>query len=84
MYMDDNQPFAKNEKELDTLIQAVRIYSQDIGIEYGIEKCTRLIMKTGKRHMTEGMELPNQGNRNQNTWRNGNVQIPGNIGRGHN
>ena len=30
--------FAKNEKkELDTLIQAVRIYSQDIGIELGIK-----------------------------------------------
>ena len=30
--------FAKNEKELETLIHAVRIYSQDIGIEFGIEK----------------------------------------------
>ena len=30
MYMDDIKPFAKNEKELETLTQAVRIYSQDI------------------------------------------------------
>ena len=30
--------FAKNENELETLIQAVRIYSQDIGMEFGIEK----------------------------------------------
>ena len=29
--------FAKNEKELETLIHAVRIYCQDIGMEYGIE-----------------------------------------------
>ena len=29
----------KNEKELETLIHAVRIYSQDIGMEFGIEKC---------------------------------------------
>ena len=29
--------FAKNEKELETLIHAVRIYSQDIGMEFGIE-----------------------------------------------
>ena len=37
MYMDDIKLFAKNEKELETLIHAVRIYSQDIGIEFGIE-----------------------------------------------
>ena len=39
MYMDDIKLFAKNEKELETLIHAVRIYSQDIGMEFGIGKC---------------------------------------------
>ena len=57
--MDDIKLFAKNEKELETLIHAVRIYSQDIGMEFGIEKCAMLVMKSGKRHMTDGMELPN-------------------------
>ena len=37
MYMDDIELFAKNGKELETLIQTVRIYSQDIGREFGIE-----------------------------------------------
>ena len=60
MYMDGIKLFAKNEKELETLIHAVRIYSQDIGMEFGIEKCAMLVMKSGKRHMTDGMELPNQ------------------------
>ena len=59
MYMDDIKLFAKNEKELETLIHTVRIYSQDIGMEFGIEKCAMLVMKSGKRHMTDGMELPN-------------------------
>ena len=59
MYMDDIKLFAKNEKELETLIHAVWIYSQDIGMEFGIEKCAMLVMKSGKLHMTEGMELPN-------------------------
>ena len=59
MYTDDIELFEKNEKELETLIHAVRIYSQDIGMEFGIEKCTMLVMKSGKRHMTDGMELPN-------------------------
>ena len=39
MYMDDIKLFAKNEKELVTLILVVKIYSQDIGMEFGIEKC---------------------------------------------
>ena len=29
------------------------------GMEFGIEKCAMLVMKSGKRHMTDGMELPN-------------------------
>ena len=52
--------FTKNEKELETLIHAIRIYSQDIVMEFGIEKCAMLVMKSGKQHMTDGMELPNQ------------------------
>ena len=38
MYMDDIKLFPKNEKELETLIHKVIIYSQDIGMEFGIEK----------------------------------------------
>ena len=40
MYVNDIKPFCKNENELETLIHAVRIYTQDIGMEYGIEKCS--------------------------------------------
>ena len=50
----------KNEKELETLIHAVRVYSQDIVMEFGIEKCAMLVMKSGKRHLKDRMELPNQ------------------------
>ena len=60
MFMDDIKLFAKNEKELENLIHAVRIYIQDIGMEFGIEKCAMLVIKSGKRHLTDGMELPNQ------------------------
>ena len=58
--MDDIKLFSKNEKELETLIHAVRIYSQVIGMEFGIEKCAMLVMKSGKRQLTDGMKLPNQ------------------------
>ena len=60
MYMDDIKLFAKIEKELETLIHTVRIYSQDIGLEFGIERFAMLVMKSGKRHLRDGMELPNQ------------------------
>ena len=60
MYMDDIKLFAKNEKELETLIHAVRMHSQNIGMEFGIEKCAMLVKKSGKQHITDRMELPNQ------------------------
>ena len=60
MFRDDIKLFTKNEKELETLIHAVRIYSQGIGMEFGIEKCAMVVMESGKQHMTDGMELPNQ------------------------
>ena len=47
-------------KKMETLIHAVRIYSQDVGMEFSIEKCAMLVMKSCKRHLTDGMELPNQ------------------------
>ena len=58
MYFVDIKLFAKNEIELATLINAVRIYSQDLGMVFGIEKCAMLMMKSGRRHRTEGIELP--------------------------
>ena len=42
------------------MIQAIRIYSHDIGMEFGIEKCTMLIMKSWKRKTTKGIEQPNK------------------------
>ena len=48
IYMGDIKLFAENEKELETLIHTSRIYSQDIGMEFGIEKCALLIRKSGK------------------------------------
>ena len=60
MYMDDIKLFVKNEKELETLMHAVKIYTQYIGMEFGIEKCAMLVMKSGKWHLTNGMKLLNQ------------------------
>ena len=45
---------------METLIDAVRLYSQVNGMEFGIEKYAMLVMKSGKRHLTDGREQPNQ------------------------
>ena len=50
----------ENEKVLETLIQTVKIYSKEIGKEFGINKCGTLIMRSGKRYMIKGIELSNQ------------------------
>ena len=75
--MDDIKLFAKNEKELETLLHVVRIYSQDIGMEFGIEKCVMLVIKSGKWHLTDGMELPSQ---DKKARRKRNLQIFGHVG----
>ena len=62
MWMDDIKLFAKNEKELETLIHTVRIYNKDIGMEFGIEKCALIVLKSSKRHLTDGIELTKQDN----------------------
>ena len=82
MYTDGIKMDAKNEKELETLIQAVRIYSQDIGMEFAIEKCAMLIMKSRKWYWMQGRKLP-KSRQNQNAWKKGNLQISGNIGSRH-
>ena len=43
MYTDDIKVLAKNEKELDTHQQTLRIYNQNMGMEFDIENelCSR-------------------------------------------
>ena len=60
--MDDIKLVDKNEKQLETNIDDKD--SQDIGMKFGKEKCDMLIITSGKRQITEGIELPNQ-ERNQ-------------------
>ena len=58
--MDDIKVFARNGKELETLIHAVRIYSHNTGMEFGIQNYAALVMKRVTRYLIDGMELPNQ------------------------
>ena len=74
--------FAENERELETQIQTVKIYTQDVGMEFGIEKCAMIVMKSGKRK-NDGRNRTTKSRKNLIIWRKGNLQILGNIGSGH-
>ena len=58
LFMDDLKLYAKNEKGLDSLVQTVRIFSKDIGMEFGIDKCGKLVLKRGKIRKLDGISLP--------------------------
>ena len=46
--MDDLKLFAKNEDEINNLVNTVRIFSEDMRTEFGLPNCGVLIMKRGK------------------------------------
>ena len=56
--MDDLKLYSRSEKGLDSLIQTVRIFSEDIGMDFGIEKCAMLVTEKGKIVKSVGKELP--------------------------
>ena len=58
LFMDDLKLYSKNEKELDSLVQTVRIFSDDIGMDFGISKCAVLVMNRGKKIKSDGIALP--------------------------
>ena len=57
MFMDDIKLYAKNESGLDALVQSVRVVSNDIGMEFGVEKCAMLVIKRGKVVESNGIDL---------------------------
>ena len=72
-YMDDNQTV--RQKRLETLM---RIYSEDIGMEFGIEKYSMLIMK--KQKTTNYIRnRTTKSRKTWNAWRKGNLQILGDV-----
>ena len=58
LFMDNLKLYPKSERELDSLIQTVRIFSDYVGMVFGLNKCTVLVLKRGKMVQTEGIKLP--------------------------
>ena len=60
LFIDDLKLYASNEKSLKSLIQLVRVFSNDIGMEFGVEECAVLTIKKGKMANSDEIKLPNK------------------------
>ena len=58
LFMDHLKLYSQSEKGLSSLVQTVRVFSEDKGMEFGIEKCGKLVMEKGKIVNSVGIELP--------------------------
>ena len=57
-FKDDLKLYSRSKNGLDSLAQAVRVFSEHGGMEFGIEKCAMLVMKKRKIAKSVGIELP--------------------------
>ena len=60
LFIDDLKLYASNEKSLELLIQTARVFSNDIWMEFEVEKCSVLTTKKGKMANGDGIALPNK------------------------
>ena len=58
LFMDDLKLYGKNNNQIDSLVQTVWSYSEDIGMKFGIDKCAVLGLERGRLVRSEGIELP--------------------------
>ena len=57
LIMDDLKLYSQSEKRLHSLVQTVRVFSEDMGMEFDIEKCVMLVIEKGKILKSVGIEL---------------------------
>ena len=58
LYMDDLKLYGKSKAELEALVNTVRIFTSDIQMKFGLQKCATLVMKRGKKIEDEGISMP--------------------------
>lgn len=58
LYMDDLKLYGKSKSELESLVQTVRIFTGNIKMRFGIQKCATIVMKRGKKEEDDGILLP--------------------------
>ena len=59
LFMDDLKIYAESDEKLSQLIEAVREFSRDINMEFGLDKCSKCTIRKGKKIAAENIELEN-------------------------
>ena len=49
--------YTKNERELNSLIYTMHIFSQDVSMKFGTDKCKVLTMQRGRIKYSDGLKL---------------------------
>ena len=52
LFMDDLKLYDKNKRGVDSLVQTVWIFRDDICMEFGADKCAIFVLKRGKTSLT--------------------------------
>ena len=60
LFMDNLKMYSKRESVVDCFIQTVRIFREDNGMKFWIDKGDMLVMKKMKIVKSDGIELPNE------------------------
>ena len=58
LYMDDLKIYACSDKEMESPVNTIRIFSEDISMEFGFEKCAKVSINKRKLIATENLKLP--------------------------
>ena len=67
MFMDDIKIYGKNTKDLDFLVQTFRVITEDMRMEFDINKFTAISISRRKVIQTEGIKIPDN-KIPTNTW----------------
>ena len=57
LFGDNLKPYRNSKCEIKGLASTVEVFSQNIGMEFGIKKCDVIITNRGKVKSTDGIEL---------------------------
>ena len=58
LYMDDLRIYACSDKEMESLVNMIRIFSEDISMEFGFEKCANVSINKGNMRTGNDRSLP--------------------------
>ena len=58
LFMDDLKLYGSCDEELESVVGVVKIFSDDVGMKFGFDKCGVLVVEKGVKKKCEGIELP--------------------------